>query len=77
MFALCDVNSFYASFDTVFRPDLCCRPVVVLSNNDCCVIPCSAHAKLLGIPPGEPYFKPQERFRRPVVVCFSSHYELY
>ncbi|EAV0792152.1 DNA repair protein [Salmonella enterica] len=42
MFALCDVNSFYASCETVFRPDLCGRPVVVLSNNDGCVIACSA-----------------------------------
>lgn len=42
MFALCDVNSFYASCEAVFRPDLCDKPVVVLSNNDGCVIACSA-----------------------------------
>lgn len=77
MFALCDVNSFYASCETVFRPDLCGRPVVVLSNNDGCVIACSAEAKQLGIAPGEPYFKQKERFRRSGVVCFSSNYELY
>lgn len=45
MFALCDVNSFYASCETVFRPDLKGRPVVVLSNNDGCVIARSAEAK--------------------------------
>ncbi|EHC70278.1 Error-prone repair protein UmuC [Salmonella enterica subsp. enterica serovar Minnesota str. A4-603] len=77
MFALCDVNSFYASCETVFRPDLCGRPVVVLSNNDGCVIACSAEAKQLGIAPGEPFFKQKERFRRSGVVCFSSNYELY
>lgn len=47
MFALCDVNSFYASCETVFRPDLRGRPVVVLSNNDGCVIARSAEAKPL------------------------------
>lgn len=47
MFALCDVNSFYASCETVFRPDLKGRPVVVLSNNDGCVIARSAEAKAI------------------------------
>ncbi|TGD37083.1 hypothetical protein C9F10_13615, partial [Salmonella enterica subsp. enterica serovar Poona] len=55
MFALCDVNSFYASCETVFRPDLRGRPVVVLSNNDGCVIARSTEAKQLGIAMGEPY----------------------
>ncbi|HDS2227507.1 TPA: DNA polymerase V subunit UmuC, partial [Enterobacter ludwigii] len=52
MFALCDVNSFYASCETVFRPDLRGRPVVVLSNNDGCVIARSAEAKAAGITMG-------------------------
>lgn len=52
MFALCDVNSFYASCETVFRPDLKGRPVVVLSNNDGCVIARSAEAKAAGITMG-------------------------
>lgn len=56
MFALCDVNSFYASCETVFRPDLKGRPVVVLSNNDGCVIARSAEAKPF-VKMGEPYFK--------------------
>ncbi|EBY5011979.1 DNA polymerase V subunit UmuC, partial [Salmonella enterica subsp. enterica serovar Poona] len=77
MFALCDVNSFYASCETVFRPDLRGRPVVVLSNNDGCVIARSAEAKQLGIAMGEPYFKQKELLRRSGVVCFSSNYELY
>ncbi|EAM9518548.1 Y-family DNA polymerase [Salmonella enterica] len=77
MFALCDVNSFYASCETVFRPDLRGRPVVVLSNNDGCVIARSTEAKQLGIAPGEPYFKQKERFQQFGVVCFSSNYELY
>lgn len=77
MFALCDVNSFYASCETVFRPDLRGRPIVVLSNNDGCVIARSAEAKAAGIVMGEPFFKQKELFRRAGVVCFSSNYELY
>ncbi|HBU8522932.1 TPA: Y-family DNA polymerase [Klebsiella aerogenes] len=76
MFALCDVNSFYASCETVFRPDLRGRPVVVLSNNDGCVISRSAEAKLF-VKMGEPYFKQKDIFRHHGVVCFSSNYELY
>lgn len=77
MFALCDVNSFYASCETVFRPDLKGRPVAVLSNNDGCVIARSAEAKKIGIKMGDPYFKQKDLFRRHGVVCFSSNYELY
>ncbi|WP_312120202.1 Y-family DNA polymerase [Kosakonia cowanii] len=76
MFALCDVNSFYASCETVFRPDLKGRPVVVLSNNDGCVIARSIEAKPL-VKMGEPYFKQREIFRRHSIVAFSSNYELY
>lgn len=76
MFALCDVNSFYASCETVFRPDLKGRPVVVLSNNDGCVIARSAEAKPF-VKMGEPYFKQKDAFRRQGVICFSSNYELY
>lgn len=76
MFALCDVNSFYASCETVFRPDLKGRPVVVLSNNDGCVIARSVEAKPF-VKMGEPYFKQKEAFRRHGVVAFSSNYELY
>nr|WP_254880009.1 Y-family DNA polymerase [Klebsiella aerogenes] len=76
VFALCDVNSFYASCETVFRPDLRGRPVVVLSNNDGCVISRSAEAKPF-VKMGEPYFKQKDIFRHHGVVCFSSNYELY
>lgn len=77
MFALVDVNSFYASCETVFRPDLRGKPVVVLSNNDGCVIARSAEAKALGIPMGAPYFKLKNEFRRYRVQVFSSNYALY
>lgn len=77
MFALVDVNSFYASCETVFRPDLRGKPVVVLSNNDGCVIARSAEAKALKIPMGAPYFKLKNEFRRHNVQVFSSNYALY
>lgn len=77
MFALCDVNAFYASCETVFRPDLWGKPVVVLSNNDGCVIARNAEAKALGVKMGDPWFKQKDLFRRCGVVCFSSNYELY
>lgn len=77
MFALVDVNSFYASCETVFRPDLCSKPVVVLSNNDGCVIARSAEAKKLQVPMGAPYFKLKNEFRKHGVHIFSSNYALY
>lgn len=77
MFALVDVNSFYASCETAFRPDLKGRPVVVLSNNDACVIARNAEAKRAGVKMGDPYFRQKDLFRRYGVVCFSSNYELY
>lgn len=77
MFALADVNSFYASCEKVFRPDLRNRPVVVLSNNDGCVIARSAEAKRLGIKMGVPWFQLKTaQFPEPVIT-FSSNYELY
>ncbi|MCU5773323.1 translesion error-prone DNA polymerase V subunit UmuC [Erwiniaceae bacterium BAC15a-03b] len=77
MYALVDVNSFYASCETVFRPDLRGKPVVVLSNNDGCVIARSAEAKKLGITMAEPYFKQKALFQRHQVTVFSSNYALY
>ncbi|EHN6806650.1 Y-family DNA polymerase [Salmonella enterica] len=77
MFALADVNSFYASCEKVFRPDLREKPVVVLSNNDGCVIARSAEAKRLGIKMGVPWFQLKAmQFPEPVIT-FSSNYELY
>lgn len=77
MFALADVNSFYASCEKVFRPDLRSRPVVVLSNNDGCVIARSAEAKRLGIKMGVPWFQLKTAHFPEPVVAFSSNYELY
>lgn len=77
MFALVDVNSFYASCETVFRPDLRGKPVVVLSNNDGCVIARSSEAKKLQVPMGAPYFKLKDEFRKHGVHIFSSNYALY
>lgn len=77
MFALVDVNSFYASCETVFRPDLRGKPVVVLSNNDGCVIARSPEAKKLQVPMSAPYFKLKDEFRKHGVHIFSSNYALY
>jgi len=77
MFALADVNSFYASCEKVFRPDLRNKPVVVLSNNDGCVIARSKEAKQLGIKMGVPWFQLKDaQFPEPV-IAFSSNYTLY
>ena len=57
LFALADCNNFYASCERIFNPKLMRRPIVVLSNNDGCIITRSAEAKKLGIKMGEPYFK--------------------
>ncbi|EBB0158950.1 translesion error-prone DNA polymerase V subunit UmuC [Salmonella enterica] len=77
MYALADVNSFYASCEKVFRPDLRNKPVVVLSNNDGCVIARSPEAKRLGIKMGVPLFQlKMTQFPEPVIT-FSSNYELY
>ncbi|MDH0084861.1 translesion error-prone DNA polymerase V subunit UmuC [Stutzerimonas stutzeri] len=77
MFALIDCNSFYCSCERVYRPWLDGVPVVVLSNNDGCVIARTREAKRLGIPMGAPYFQWRDQMREWGVVCFSSNYELY
>ncbi|WP_413732368.1 translesion error-prone DNA polymerase V subunit UmuC [Sodalis sp. RH20] len=77
MFALADVNSFYASCETVFRPDLQGKPVIVLSNNDGCVIARSAEAKKLGFKTGNPFFEIKDIVRKHCVHVFSSNYALY
>ncbi|AUX72973.1 translesion error-prone DNA polymerase V subunit UmuC [Erwinia pyrifoliae] len=77
MFALVDVNSFYTSCETVFRPDLWGKAVVVVSNNDGCVISRSAEAKLLGIKMGEPFFKIKNNTYPSEIHVFSSNYALY
>lgn len=77
MFALADVNSFYASCEKVFRPDLRDKPVIVLSNNDGCVIARSKEAKQLGIKMGVPWFQLKKTCISGKIYVFSSNYELY
>jgi DNA polymerase V len=78
VFALADVNSMYASCEQVFRPDLTDKPVVVLSNNDGCVIAQNKEAKaLLEIYMCRPWFELEEQAKKLGVVAFSSNYELY
>lgn len=77
MFGLVDCNNFYASCERVFRPELEGRPVVVLSNNDGCVIARSQEAKALGLRMGEPYFKVRDLVERHRMAVCSSNYELY
>ncbi|MEK8088764.1 Y-family DNA polymerase [Thermithiobacillus plumbiphilus] len=75
--ALVDCNNFYASCERLFRPDLLHRAIVVLSNNDGCVVARSAEAKMLGIPMGVPLHQVQHLIRQHGVVLFSSNYALY
>lgn len=77
MIALVDCNNFYASCERLFQPKLEGKPVVVLSNNDGCVIARSNEAKALGIPMGAPAFEFDELFQQHQVQVFSSNYELY
>ena len=77
VFALVDGHSFFASCEKVFRPDLTDRPVIVLSNNDGCVVARSKEAKKLGIKMCQPYFQIEEFCIRENVAVFSSNYELY
>ncbi len=77
MFALVDCNNFYVSCERVFKPSLEHVPVVVLSNNDGCIISRSQEVKDLGIPMGEPAFKLEKEFAQHGVQSFSSNYALY
>src|SRR3989339_325175 len=77
IFALIDCNNFYASCERVFNPELEGKPVVVLSNNDGCIIARSNEAKALGIKMGEPYFRCKPLIERHLVRVFSSNYALY
>ena len=75
--ALVDCNSFYVSCERLFNPSIIKKPVIVLSNNDGCVISRSVEAKLLGIKMGEPYFKVEKIVKKNDVKVFSSNYSLY
>ena len=75
--ALIDCNNFYASCERIFNPKLIGKPIVVLSNNDGCIIARSKEAKKLGIKMGEPYFKAKNIIEKNDVKVFSSNYSLY
>ena len=77
MFALVDCNNFYASCERVFNPNLQHKPIVILSNNDGCIISRSDEAKKLGIPMGAPIFKYRFLIANHNVKVFSSNYSLY
>ena len=77
MIGLADCNNFYCSCERVFRPDLIGKPVVVLSNNDGCVIARSKEAKALGYKMGDPFYQVKEKLEAEGVAIFSSNYTLY
>ncbi|MGA7324321.1 MAG: Y-family DNA polymerase [Rhodomicrobium sp.] len=77
VFALADCNSFYCSCERVFRPELEGQPVVVLSNNDGCIIALTREAKALGFKMGEPYHLQRKELKAKKVAVYSSNYSLY
>ena len=77
MYGIIDCDNCYVSCERVFRPDLKDKPIVVLSNNDGCVVARSNEAKKMGIKAGTPYFQLAEQFPNQKIVVFSSNYELY
>ena len=77
MYGIADLDNCYVSCERVFRPDLKGKPVVVLSNNDGCVVARSNEAKALGVKEGTPYFQLAKQFPNQKIAVFSSNYELY
>jgi DNA polymerase V len=77
MIGLIDCNNFYVSCERVFNPKLMHRPVVILSNNDCCVIARSNEAKALGIAMGSAHFEVKDLLKKQGGVALSSNYALY
>jgi DNA polymerase V len=77
VFALVDANSFYCSAEQVFRPDWRNKPIVVLSNNDGCIVAANRQAKEAGVPKFKPYFQIKNLCERKGVIALSSNYELY
>ena len=76
LFALVDCNNFYVSCERLFKPSLEGKPVVVLSNNDGCVVARSNEVKKLGIPMGAPYFQYRDVLQQHGVKIFSSNFSL-
>ncbi|MDE6753184.1 MAG: Y-family DNA polymerase [Muribaculaceae bacterium] len=77
MVGLVDCDNFFCSCERVFRPDLAKTPLVVLSNNDGCVVARSREVKAMGIPEGMPYYQMKEQYPDAGIVAFSSNYALY
>ncbi len=77
MYGLCDCNNFFVSCERVFRPDLNGKPVVVLSNNDGCIIARSNEAKAVGIKMGQPLYQAQPLISRYDITIFSTNFTLY
>ncbi|MFZ9214776.1 MAG: Y-family DNA polymerase, partial [Sediminibacterium sp.] len=77
MIGIVDCNSFYCACERLFKPDLLHKPVVVLSNNDGCIISRSDEAKAVGIEMGSPYFMQKNDLKKNGVITFSSNYHLY
>jgi len=77
MKAIVDCNSFYCSCERVFRPDLTSKPVVVLSNNDGCIVSRTDEAKKLGVGMAAPYYQNKDVIEKNDVAVFSSNYNLY
>lgn len=76
-YALIDCNNFFASCERIFRPELQAKPVIVMSNNDGCVIARTGEVKALGVPMGVPIFKVRDIIRDNRVTLFSANFELY
>ena len=77
MKAIVDCDSFYCSCERVFKPDLWYKPVVVLSNNDGCIVSRTDEAKRLGIGMAAPYYQHKDLIEKNDVAVFSSNYNLY
>ena len=77
MYGIADLDNCYCSCEKVFRPDLEGKPIVVLSNNDGCVVARSNEAKAMGVKAGTPYFQLAQQFPNQKIAVFSSNYELY
>ena len=77
MYGIADLDNCYVSCERVFRPELKGLPVVVLSNNDGCVVARGNEAKAMGVKEGTPYFQLEQQFPNQKIAVFSSNYELY
>lgn len=77
LFAIADCNNFYASCECVFHPELRGKPIVILSNNDGCIVARNNEAKALGIKGGLPYYQVRDQLEEQGVAVFSSNYTLY